>query len=79
MTPGESRSWPFWRRKAQECQGQTAQAVLVHVAAGEVAAGVGAVIVDDVGAPLVQEDCELEAADLDVLSAALFQLVQLTQ
>jgi hypothetical protein len=59
--------------------GADGAAVLVHVAAGEVAAGVGAVVVNDVGAALVEEDCELEAADLDILAAALFQLAQLTQ
>src|SRR4051812_37080009 len=53
--------------------------VLVDVAAGEVAAGVGAVVVDDVDRPVVQEDREVEAADLDVLALIFLQLVQLTQ
>src|SRR5687768_1531542 len=54
-------------------------AAVFDEAAGEVAAGVGAVVVDDVDLLALAEDGELEAAHLGVLANALFQLRQVTQ
>ena len=48
-------------------------------AAGEISAGVGAVVVHDARLALVQEDGQLEWADLDVFSAAFFEFIELAE
>ena len=51
-------------------------AVVFDVAGGEGAAGVGAVIVEDVGLAVVEEDGELVAVDFDVFALAFFEVCE---
>ena len=57
-------------------EGADGAAGFIDVAGGEVSAGVGAVVVDDVGLGFVEVDGELEAVDLDVLSLSFGELVK---
>jgi hypothetical protein len=51
-------------------------AVVFDVAGGEGAAGVGAVVVHDVGSAVVEEDGELVAVDFDVFALAFGEVCE---
>ena len=54
-------------------------AAVIDVSAGEIAAGVGAGVVEDEDLIVLDEDGELEAVDLDVFAFALAEVGQLAE